>query len=164
MTISHLCLAGVICIIAALAQIACCERVLVYTQERIALDQATTMAIEDASSQSGTVWVKIYDGDSIIQSKIVRIGENFRYNCTGNGLVANGTCMDFTPLEIYAGGSSDLVALEFNGTISQSIRENASTNQTQRPSEEKKAPGMGPTEAVLALVTASAYLAFKFKM
>jgi hypothetical protein len=80
-----------------------CEKVLISTEEPLILGENLILVAEDIDLATGSVWVDLYNGSSMVQSGIVNLGGHI--NRSGINVTIEG---------VYAGDKSDLVAIEIN--------------------------------------------------
>ncbi len=93
--------------------------VLLTTQQSFNLDGNTTLVIEDANSQQGVIWIKLYSRKETVDSAVIRLGGHLRY--AGRNI---------TFRRIYSGGDSDLVSLRIEREKALTYIANASIANT----------------------------------
>jgi hypothetical protein len=78
------------------------EEILLSAQQNLTLGNST-LVVEDADSQAGRVWLRVFTDHGPPQSFAAIVGEAFRFGE-----------LTFRVLRIYAGDGTDLVALEIH--------------------------------------------------
>lgn len=85
--------------------LACCEKVLIFTEQPLNLGENQTLRVEDVDPATGSVWMALYNDSSRVQSGILGIGGHI--NRSGINVTLEG---------VYAGDKGDLVTLDINRT------------------------------------------------
>lgn len=80
-----------------------CEKVLISTEEPLSLGENLILVAEDVDLATGSVWIDLYKGNSMVQSGIVNLGGYI--NQSGINVTIEG---------VYAGDKSDLITIEIN--------------------------------------------------
>jgi hypothetical protein len=80
-----------------------CEKVLISTEEPLSLGENLILVAEDVDLSTGSVWLDLYNGSSMVQSGIVNLGGYI--NRSGINVTIEG---------VYAGDKSDLITIEIN--------------------------------------------------
>ena len=85
--------------------LACCEKVLIFTEQPLNLGGNQTLRVEDVDPATGSVWLDLYNDSSMVQSGILGIGGHI--NRSGINVTLEG---------VYAGDKGGLVTLDVNRT------------------------------------------------
>lgn len=129
--------------------------IFVSTRESLDFADNLTLVVLDVNPGSGAVWVELRDEKGILESSLLRVGENFTYG----ERVEGEEMLNLTVTRIYAGGEMDLVGFEVNlGDLVENANGNDSSNGPKLPDRSKAIPVSWQVTILVALL---ALLAFR---
>ena len=128
--------------------------IFVSTRESLDFADNLTLVVLDVNPASGVVWVELRDEKGILESSLLRAGEDLVYGKGGE----SEDMLNLTVTRIYAGGEMDLVGFEVNsGDLVERGNADGSGDGPEQPDKSKAISG---SWKVTILATLLAFLSF----